>query len=169
MRRPGITQALRLMHTYLVSCKVHDLWYLPWLFYELNQDFLVFCCIIVALILPDNSGFQPNYLLSENRMRWKKIQTKPGNYYVIRPHLRKRGVRKMCCISSKRAVHYRILMQALHLAGRFVKGDGLLNCCCIWTNKILLFNSKTFFFYPFEKNMVFCYQNCSDLPWKKLF
>ena len=83
MRRPGITQALRLMHTYLVSCKVHDLWYLPWLFYVLNQDFLVFCCIIVALILPDNSGFQPNYLLSENRMSWKKIRTKPGNYCVI--------------------------------------------------------------------------------------
>ena len=61
----------------------------------------------------------------------------------------------MCCISLKRAVHYRILMQALHLAGRFVKGDGLLNCCCIWTNKILLFNSKAFFSILLKKTWYF--------------
>ena len=150
MRRPGIIQALRLMHTYLVSCKVHDLWYLPWLFYELNQDFLVFCCIIVALTLPDNSGFQPNYLLSENRMSWKKIRTKPGNYYVIQPHFCKRGVRKMCCISSKRAVHYRILMQALHLAGWFIKGDGLLNCCYIYGQMKCFCLVLKLFSCPFE-------------------
>ena len=57
--------------------------------------------------------------------------------------------------ASKRAVHYRILMQALHLAGCFVKGDGFIELLLYWTNKMLLSGSKAFSSIPLKKTWYF--------------